>query len=131
MNDLFGNRTNRQEWSVVLTYPKEMIARYTTTFCGWSSKLRGTLAETAFGKDTKDSDCEVVIQRFNFDNYVDMAEFCRYTRAQFKKWSGPGRRRRFKMRIRGRVAFDDQTEGRVGASQSTCNGAEGDQAREA
>jgi hypothetical protein len=131
MNDLFGNSKSREEWSVILTYPKAMIPRHATTFCGWSSKLRGTLAETAYGKDTKDDDCEVVIQRFEFDNYVDTAEFCRYTRAQFKKWSGPGRRRRFKMRIRGRVDFDDKTAGHVGASHSTSIGVESGQAPKA
>jgi len=131
MNDLFGNSKGHEAWSVILTYPKAMIPRHVATFCGWSSKLRGKLAETAFGKDTKDSNCEVVIQCFTFDNYEDTAAFCRYTQAQFKKWSGPGRLRRFKMRIRGRVDFDDKTEGHVGAGQSTSDGAENDKAPEA
>ncbi|HUY35602.1 MAG TPA: hypothetical protein VMV69_22855 [Pirellulales bacterium] len=119
MNDLFGKSYNREEWTVQLTYPQTMIAQHATTFCGWSSKLRGTLAESTAGKDTKDGDCEVVIQRFEFTNYDDAAEFCRYTRGQFDKWSGAGHARRYTMKIRGRVKFDDKTEGRVGSSHPT------------
>jgi hypothetical protein len=122
MNDVFGNSQNRVEWSVQLTYPKAMIAQHAPTFCGWSGKLRGTLAESTPGRDTKDGNCDVVIERFVFANYEDAAEFCRYTRGQFEKWSGPGHTHRFTMKIRGRIKFDDKTEGRVGSSHPSAKG---------
>lgn len=116
MHTLFGNDRQEEEWVAQVSYPKSMVPQHAQTFCGWSKKLRGTLIESKVSADLKDDNAEVVIERFEFRNYEDLAEFCRYTSMQLDKWSGAGAQHRYTIRVRGRVKFDDKIDGRVGAS---------------
>lgn len=118
MNDLFGRSRRRESWTVQLTYPKAMIPLHAKTFCAWTRRVRGKQTASRRGADLKDGDNEVVIERFEFGNFDDAAEFCQYTRQQFDKWSGVGMGRRFTIKLYGRVKFDDKTEGKIGSARS-------------
>lgn len=118
MNDVLGHGRHRQAWTVQLTYPKAMIPPHAKTFCAWSRRVRGKQVASRPGADLKDDRNDVVIERFEFGNYDDAAEFCRYTNQQFEKWSGAGMGRRFTIKLHGRVKFDDKTEGKVGSART-------------
>lgn len=117
MNDLFGHSRRREAWTVQLTYPKAMIPQHAQTFCAWSRRVRGKQIASRRGTDLKDDNNDVVIERFEFGNYDDAAEFCRYTCQQFEKWSGSGMGHRFTVKLHGRVKFDDKTEGWIGSAR--------------
>ncbi|HET6884441.1 MAG TPA: hypothetical protein VFI31_30085 [Pirellulales bacterium] len=118
MNDIFGRGRRREVWTVQLTYPNAMIPQHAHTFCAWSRRVRGTQVESRRGADLKDDSNEVVIERFEFGDYDDAAEFCRYTCQQFEKWSGDGMGRRFTIKVTGQIKFTDKTEGNIGAARS-------------
>ncbi|HEX7377212.1 MAG TPA: hypothetical protein VF278_08870 [Pirellulales bacterium] len=117
MNDIFGHSRHRQAWTVQLTYPKAMVPPHAHTFCAWSKRVRGKQVASRRGADLKDDSNTVVIERFEFHDFEDAAEFCRYTNQQFEKWSGEGMGHRYTIKIHGRFKFDDKTEGRVGSAR--------------
>ena len=118
MNDVFGHSRRREAWTVQLTYPKTMIPPHAQTFCAWSRRVRGKQVASRPGTDLKDGNNDVVIERFEFANYDDATEFCRYTCQQFEKWSGDGMGHRFTIKLHGRVKFDDKTEGSIGSART-------------
>lgn len=118
MNDLFGHSRHRETWTVQLTYPKAMIPQHAKTFCAWSRRVRGKQVASRRGTDLKDDNNDVVIERFEFGNYDDAAEFCRYTCQQFEKWSGDGMGHRYTIKLHGRVKFDDKSEGWIGSART-------------
>ncbi len=118
MNEVFGHGRRREVWTVQLTYPKAMIPLHAHTFCAWSKRVRGKQVASRPGADLKDGNNDVVIERFEFGNYDDAAEFCRYTCQQFEKWSGDGMGHRFTIKLQGRVKFDDKTEGWIGSART-------------
>lgn len=118
MREVFGRARLREVWTVQLTYPRAMIPQHAHTFCAWSKRVRGKLSASRRGTDLKDDNADVVIERFEFANYDDAAEFCRYTSQQFEKWSGDGMGNRFTIKLQGRIKFSDKTEGRIGAART-------------
>ena len=118
MNEIFGRGQQREAWTVQLTYPRAMIPQHAQTFCAWSRRVRGKQIASRKGADLKDGNNDVAIERFEFGNYDDAAEFCRYTRQQFEKWSGAGKGHRYTIKITGRTKFTDKSEGQIGSARA-------------
>ena len=118
MNEIFGRGRQRETWTVQVTYPRAMIPQHAQTFCAWSRRVRGKQVASRPGTDLKDGNNDVVIERFEFANYDDAAEFCRYTCQQFEKWSSTGKGHRFTIKITGRTKFSDKTEGQIGSART-------------
>ncbi|HWB10230.1 MAG TPA: hypothetical protein VG826_13450 [Pirellulales bacterium] len=118
MNEIFGRGHQREAWAVQVTYPRAMVPQHAQTFCAWSRRVRGKQIASRLGADLKDGHNDVVIERFEFGNYDDAAEFCRYTCQQFEKWSGAGKGHRFTIKVTGRTKFTDKTEGNIGSARA-------------
>lgn len=116
--DLLGGIQRREEWTVQLTYPQAMVPQHAETFCSWARRLRGKLLETHPAADLKDDQSVVVIEKFEFGNQEDAAEFCRYTCQALEKWSGACTDRRYTLKLRGRIKFDGKHEGRIGSARA-------------
>lgn len=116
--DLLGGIQRREEWTVQLTYPQAMVPQHAETFCSWARRLRGKLLETRPAADLKDDQSVVVIEKFEFGNQEDAAEFCRYTCQALEKWSGACTDRRYTLKLRGRIKFDGKHEGRIGSARA-------------
>lgn len=115
---LLGGIQRREEWTVQLTYPQAMVPQHAETFCSWARRLRGKLLETHPAADLKDDQSVVVIEKFEFGNQEDAAEFCRYTCQALEKWSGACTDRRYTLKLRGRIKFDGKHEGRIGSARA-------------
>lgn len=108
----------REEWTVQLSYPQAMVPQHAETFCSWARRLRGKLLDARPAADLKDDQSAVVIEKFEFGNQEDAAEFCRYTCQALEKWSGACTERRYTMKLRGRIKFDGKHEGRIGSARA-------------